>query len=477
MIDLKNYFSTQPPRGVQVNYAEPLARQLRSLILMNNGGGVPFDMVKARQIGDGFNGWADCRSGKACAGWSIKRNNNDKDLEFVSGPWTIATFFNIKQFVSGEYLDIFAIDGYSDESTNKGWGLTTRGDTDKFAFLSMNNNGSANYRLESNTLVASGNWSLVGTSDGITRRLYVNGKQETTTTTNANPATALGVSIGNSTGNYKCHNYICVAWARELSADEISKWHRNPFGLLYIPSTIYLNRIVDSNVTIQAPALTLSMSVEAPIPQVTKLPDPLTLNSQLGQTTPVVSKAGSALTFNATVTTPIPKAIFNPSALTLNLILTNFVIDTGTPTTTVQIPALTMSMVLPTTGKNITVSPNALSLQAILNTAVPKITVSPEALKIISTLNSIEKIVGFSATAQQMSLRLSDHNKSISIPISALYLEALLTSLSVSGDAIKTKRRGPKAVYFNNPLKIILQSNHPKLFKNPSDVKISNPEI
>lgn len=209
-------------------------------------GGRPYDWAASGKRGYGD---ANPTRGSTIHGMHARSGGADVftpaqslDCEFLSGPWSIATFFNI---VGTGNETVWARNAHPSESTNSGWEIRVDS-SNTFVFASYANNGAVFYVLSSTTVPAAGNWVVVGTSDGITRRIYVNGRQEATTTNNPNPLTTNGgVVMGAGSGSVPAL-YFGAAWNRCLDASEVWDLQQNPWRMFVTPGWVVGRRQVST---------------------------------------------------------------------------------------------------------------------------------------------------------------------------------------------------------------------------------------
>lgn len=535
-MELATYFNKVKPTGGLINWNHPLARGLVSCVPNFIGGGLAIDLVGRNYVQVGQPTWAVRKNGLCQAGGGFT-NASTNNLNFTSGAFTVAGFFSLATNVaSGQFPACCRRYHDGGNGDRAGWFLGGDSTGNGLYFECARNDSPApgNSILSSGVSAVAGEWFLVGTSNGITRRIFVNGVEKASTTNNANPLTE-------TSGNYQCtannstnRVYIHYAWEkRQLTQQEVLFLYNNPYCIFH-PQFIPLFNLPSSDITIQAGALTINsilpstnriitlfpdaLQINTNLPSVnesvsatpnaqiinsnlpsvgktvTKFPDALTISATIQTGTPkviqspnalsmnlnqpttdkTVSKTPAALTMTAQVTTPIPKAIITPNALTLQFILTNFTVDTGSGNKTVVVGALTMSFTLPSVGKSISISPDAQTIQAVLNNAAPKVTITATAQQILSILNQADRTINISASSQRITAILTDANKSISIPVNALQLQTILNSFTITGpDAPGVRRRGPKIVNFRNPLIISLRTDKPHSGKSSITPKSS----
>jgi hypothetical protein len=154
-------------------------------------------------------------------------------MNWTSGPFTAASLFIAPTIASLSVNVPISRHSYVNESNNQGWSLSVLGTdfggrSDKFEWDAFNNNAVASYGLTSTISVSplSGKSVLmVGTSDGTTRRLFINGLQDGSTTNSPVPASLEAITrLGQPTSAAAIMSiYWGACWRRVLTAGEVRK--------------------------------------------------------------------------------------------------------------------------------------------------------------------------------------------------------------------------------------------------------------
>lgn len=227
-------FPIKPLLGTQPVWRHDLAADLRSVIVANEGSGYPYDLLQRVSFSDFTDRLPTWRHSSDGAGVSLSRASgaNTTRCNFTSGNWTVMVRFLLTGFTSGEQQFAFGRLAYVDETNNQGWALG--GNTvGSFRFVVSNNNSSASYNLNSTTARSNGIWTLAGRTNGVNRQLFVNGKQEATTTNNPASASCAGTMIlgPNNTFTERHFVILALAWARWLTDDELYSLHVDPWAM------------------------------------------------------------------------------------------------------------------------------------------------------------------------------------------------------------------------------------------------------
>ena len=146
---------------------------------------------------------------------------------------------------NGVFTTLMQRSTYTSESVNTGWTIQIRPPDDGAAgwnFMLFNNWGFASYSMTFNGNLTKGLHHIVGTTDGTTRRLYVDGVQRTTSA-NASCASgnaASGMFVGGNTSQLNIATVIHgFTMRRVLTADEIKRlWDEakcDPLPFLKMP--------------------------------------------------------------------------------------------------------------------------------------------------------------------------------------------------------------------------------------------------
>ena len=210
----------------RINRAQPLAKDLKALFINAEGVGAPKDLVNRRRVQSATAAWGFGPYGRNSRSWTYTTASTT-DLDFTSGPFTAVAFSRLYVLPTGTTLaDFIARADYTSESVNHGWQLTALGSgfgpgANRFVWIVMNNNALTVTRLASATAIAIGDWLIAGTSDGTTRRIYVNGREEASTTNSPSPAAAVTGQLGATLNGGDAYHYWQGVWARCLTAGEV----------------------------------------------------------------------------------------------------------------------------------------------------------------------------------------------------------------------------------------------------------------
>jgi hypothetical protein len=178
--------------------------------------------------------------GVAARDWSLPNAAISADLQFTSGPFTVAALvYRQNNTAAGEYPQLFGQDAYVSETNNQGWLLQLRSSTDGFtgwafgSFRNASTAGGGGGALTSTLNNVVGDHLIVGTSNGTNlRTLYVDGQANATGSFNVNPLTSAGNMTNISTANVKVPLYYGLAWNRCLSAAEVAYLWSDGISLL-----------------------------------------------------------------------------------------------------------------------------------------------------------------------------------------------------------------------------------------------------
>ncbi len=207
-----------PDLPFQINRAHPSIAGLVSLVVGSNAGAV--ELIQPRAVTTAGTIVAD-RDGASIRDFALTASAAT-ELDFTSGSFTVAAWVRLTAGITvNKFPTIFARRVYVSESNNQGWELAAvNGGTPAFSFRAFRNNGFASYQLNAGT-PAAGLWFIAGTSNGTTRRIYVNAVELNNTNLNANPVSSAG-NLANITDTDQIPILMGMAWARELSVKEIS---------------------------------------------------------------------------------------------------------------------------------------------------------------------------------------------------------------------------------------------------------------
>ncbi len=229
--------SSQPPPGVGVDFSHPLGQGLVCAVVANAGAGSVVDAVKQRRSGTVAE-WKTAKRGRAARDWAIPVGQT-ADLNFT-GPWSVAVHVYVNEARPLGYLQAVQRRNYVSEANNQGFDLNVMptNDNNKYAFQVFNNNGAASYRLLGAMTVTGGDHVLVGTSDGVTRRLYVDAALDGSTTNNPLPAACTAgngleeVNVNHTQAGWVYASYV---WNRCLQPDEVRMLAAQPYAMFQAP--------------------------------------------------------------------------------------------------------------------------------------------------------------------------------------------------------------------------------------------------
>lgn len=210
------------PLNARMNYSHPLAKDLVFCAVVYLG----VDLMKNRNC-------LDIRGEKDPGGFGVARQirfDADKttDMTFTTGSFTVAAATNFLGTPPGGE-NIFRRSSYTSETTNAGWNLQfTVAPGSSTGLQIFRNNGSASYSFQVAGLARHG--TTVGTSDGVTKKIFSNGLEiGSSTTGNLLPIdanTAVQMNFGSTSTSIAC------AWNRVLSTNEIAMITADPYCML-----------------------------------------------------------------------------------------------------------------------------------------------------------------------------------------------------------------------------------------------------
>lgn len=212
-----------------VDWSHPLASRLQSCILADGRCGV-VDLAKPRA---GSSVATALRSrGPSASTWSISAGLTT-DLNFTSG-FTAACVVYVNQATNTGNPQIFGRFAYTDEATNAGWCITQNSGV--FGTLLMNNNGFGSYLQTGSASSTVGVHTVGFSADGTTKRIYVDGALDASTTSgNQTAATGSGAYVNALNASSQANGtevLIGCVWSRVLSAAEMMLFHQDPLCLL-----------------------------------------------------------------------------------------------------------------------------------------------------------------------------------------------------------------------------------------------------
>lgn len=212
------------PVGLRINFAHPLAQGLQSLVLPAGGGSV-IDLAKPRRGAGGTNSLR--RRGLTVNGaWSLAAAST-LDCNFTTPPWTVAAVGYLPS-VPGTTSYLFSRSNFVNSGNNVGWVLYY--DSATFNCAILNNNAIGSYQLASSGVtVAGGDWTLAMSTDGTTRRFYINGTLNGSSTgLNLTAASATTFNMSNNFSDTTFELGVGACWSRTLSDSEMRQFHYDP---------------------------------------------------------------------------------------------------------------------------------------------------------------------------------------------------------------------------------------------------------
>lgn len=242
-------WNRKPPPGVQVNWSHPLANRLIFATICSYKTGGPVDLI-GKQVGPA-GVWSLQNSAMAIQrglGYNFRSNSSfahDTRLDGNNGVLSIAVFCrNIGGAGdNSSFPGLVANTTYVSESNNQGYGLSRRNSNEGYfyAFTLFNNNAQSSYQLNSTTpsFTAGDEHFVVGTCDGTTMRIYINGLQENSKAFSGLAINSGGFVIGSVTGGSNALDYGVYAafiWYRCLSPGEVQQMYFNPYSIIYRPA-------------------------------------------------------------------------------------------------------------------------------------------------------------------------------------------------------------------------------------------------
>jgi len=150
------------------------------------------------------------------------------DYAFTSGSYTqLAWTYVLALPGAGEYPSIAERANYVSESDNQGWTLTITASNDptpnQIRSQTFSNNNANFYALSTGvTAVANMLYMVAHTSNGTTRRIYLNGIERANSSSNPNPASAsAALNVGQDLTTARIKTLRVLFYDRALSAHEI----------------------------------------------------------------------------------------------------------------------------------------------------------------------------------------------------------------------------------------------------------------
>ena len=233
-----------PPPGTQINWRHPITKGLRFAMVPHGPSGYPVDLVRnqmSKLLGAGTYVTYFPEKDVGC-GYAEVAFSNRPDLVF-NNPVSGACKF--KHTGSAAYVTPMEVGVYVSESNNQGWAVQMRPNSDArpgLALLTWNNVGYATNVLQSSvTTNVTGVWDFGFSNDGTTRRIYLNGKADTSTTTGVTMAATTSnqfESSGNVGKGMVSYAYI---WNRVVLPWEFREIARNPWCFLKLPNPVMVD--------------------------------------------------------------------------------------------------------------------------------------------------------------------------------------------------------------------------------------------
>lgn len=221
--------TTRRPQSLIIDRSHPLTIGLLSYAVPV--GNTMVDLWRPRAKGSpGTASISQYGSAVATQEW-IPSGADSSDLNWTSGAFTVAAWANYTTILG--YPGAIDRSTYVSESNNQGWYLNINQGSGKYGFGSFNNNAEALNLLKSTTTATTGPVMQAGTSDGTTRRIFINGVQEASTTNSPVPASRSSNVVASTVGTL---NYAVGIWRRALTAMELFEWYIKPFDLLQQPT-------------------------------------------------------------------------------------------------------------------------------------------------------------------------------------------------------------------------------------------------
>lgn len=235
-------FNWKPPLGARIDWSHLLSQGLRFMAAVNEGGGSPLDLTNPNRVSSAAT-WNFAPQGLVAREFSFT-NASTTDLNFTTGVFSVAVlYYQPTTLGTGQYSVLFGRDSYISEGANTGWRFLLRNNAgDSFpgyVFDVFANNDFNSYLLRIAGTPAVGTHLLVGTSDGVTRRLYLDGFLGASTTLNPAPASSSANLYNTMTAVASAGVYAQWAWNRTLSASEVQLLYQQPFGNIFVPRKVY----------------------------------------------------------------------------------------------------------------------------------------------------------------------------------------------------------------------------------------------
>ena len=227
---------SKPPSGSQIDWGHPLSQNLVSALLCSEGAGPLSDLARISRVSSTtIPVWSSQSKGRVARDWAFPTAGSEGlTFQKLMG-WTAATFVRVTGTITGQNFIPVRFSNYVSESNNQGWFFQLSGSNPrKWDAGSFNNNGFANYSIVGTTTVVEGEWFIVQTSDRTTRRLFVNGIQDASGTTNPIPAVNTAGTYNNTTltAGINAWTYAVYCWDRCLNPLEITRLYTEPYAMI-----------------------------------------------------------------------------------------------------------------------------------------------------------------------------------------------------------------------------------------------------
>jgi hypothetical protein len=226
-------YNTKPPLGSAPDPNFDFNNNGHSCYLVNEGSGDALDKVfpYCNIIGP-----VRALSGNAIVDWAVPVANSTK-FNWTGLSFSILIWFRcVATTTNGQYYTILGRANYASESSNQGWAIQAYppDNGQRIQWNVFRNNGSGSYTLNSNlTPVVGTDYFIACTSDGVTRRVYVNGVLQNSTTNNPVPLSCTAgsgliskVETGAPTGKFPL--YEVQTFGRCLTQQEITNFAIDP---------------------------------------------------------------------------------------------------------------------------------------------------------------------------------------------------------------------------------------------------------
>jgi hypothetical protein len=235
----------KPGTQARVDGTHPLARGLTSCWLFNEtGGSVAYELARNNTLGVGV-GITFNRAAGGFGGWCVSWQGGGvvpaTQAGFLNAQLTVLVWVNLAQTqVSKCFVDTYA--------NTTGWALGISDGSNNVVKWFTSTQGGSTDTLYSSTVLTNGLWyQCVGTYDGATKRLFLNGLEEANTSW-AGPIGYSGTetAFGGLGHNLLAQGYLglmdhCLIWDRALSAAEVRQLYRQPFVFLKPPGPTVLS--------------------------------------------------------------------------------------------------------------------------------------------------------------------------------------------------------------------------------------------